>query len=144
MTPNSPDGVEILDLISARIQHDPRGPGHFADGSIASDPLNWAMQARRLLGGRVRIYGFWAFENKEATVLEEIRERHDFAVLDESLILDGWIARFYPGVAPAATPVDALGEGHPLYGRAGSWERDFDSELRVDAKLTAAPCPVQP
>ena len=140
----SEDGIEILDLISARIQSDRRGPGHFLDGSIASDPLNWAVQARKLLGERIRIFGFWAFENTCATALEEIRERHDFAVLDERVILDGWVARFHPGLAPAATRIGALAEGHRLYGRMELWERDIDMEEWVDAQAAASPCLSQP
>lgn len=107
----------------------------FADPPI-NDPAAWAVEARKIFGDRIRIYGFWAFENPQASLMGELRERHDFAVLDGRWLLDGWISRHWSDEAGA--PVTDLEDEADtarrmmLYGDAAAWEHDPDLESRAD------------
>lgn len=109
--------------------------GMFTDPPI-NDPAAWAMEARRIFGDRIRIFGFWSFENPEAGLMGELRERHDFAVLDGRWLLDGWISRHWSdeGGAPVTDLDDAtdIDRRRGFYGDPSTWEHDPDLEKRAD------------
>jgi hypothetical protein len=137
------DGIE--NRLSGQLCADARGILVFPDGEEASDPLSWAARLRREFGSRVKIYGFWAFENPAASTLNEIRERHDFAVLDNRWLIDFWISRHYP--EDGAGRVDLLDPedyeaARAIYGDPERWERDLDMEARVDLRANATAMPV--
>lgn len=122
----------IAQMLSGQLRAGPDGRAMIECGLDISDPLAWAMEARRLLGARVRIYGFWAFENPEATVLEQIRERHDFAVIDKRWIVDLWFQRYHssdnpPTVVDLENPAE-MQRAAGFFGDPQSWERDMDME----------------
>ncbi|WP_411839985.1 hypothetical protein [Paracoccus sp. ME4] len=109
--------------------------GLFTDPPV-NDPCAWAIEARKIFGDRIRIFGFWSYENPEAGLLGELRERHDFAVLDGRWLLDGWISRHWSDEAGA--PVTDLEDEtdierrRMLYGDPAAWEADYDLERRAD------------
>lgn len=109
--------------------------GMFIDPPV-NDPAAWAMEARKLFGERISIFGFWSYENPEAGLIGELRERHDFAVLDGRWLLDGWVSRHWSGEAGA--PVTDLQDPSDLqrqrmfYGDPANWEPDPDLERRAD------------
>lgn len=109
--------------------------GMFIDPPV-NDPSAWAMEARKVFGDRIRIFGFWSCENPEASLFGELRERHDFAVLDGRWLLDGWISRHWSDEAGAAvTDLEDetdLMRRRVLYGDPATWERDPDLEHRAD------------
>lgn len=63
----------------------------FPDGSRSSECTNWAAYVRRVLGHRAQLFGFFCEDNPRATGMAALAEGHDFAVLDERWILDGWM-----------------------------------------------------
>ncbi|MBW3243671.1 hypothetical protein KUV57_13445 [Epibacterium sp. DP7N7-1] len=137
MVPDS--GLEQLEeLLAGQLEADPDGILMFPGGEFASDPLNWAAYARRTLGDRVRIYGFWCFENPQASIMGELRERHDFAVIDKRWIVDLWLRRFHSGEGAGVidmTDEHEFANVRSIYGEPAAWERDFDMESRMDRKV---------
>ncbi|MEY8800227.1 hypothetical protein AB9K35_07915 [Leisingera sp. XS_AS12] len=132
------DVGQLEELLAGQLEAGSLGIGAFRDGSDAADPLAWAVQARKLLGDRVRIYGFWCFENPAATVMGELRERHDFAVIDRKWILDLWVRRFYSGEGSGWVDLDdeeGYAAAQALYGDPETWERDLDMEYRADHQI---------
>lgn len=129
-------------LLSGQLTADSEGVGLFPGAGPGSDPLAWAAQARRVFGDRVRIYGFWCFENPSATLMGELRERHDFAVLDRRWIVDLWMRRFHAadasGLVDLASTECVLAASH-VYGDPNCWERDTDMECRMDGLSVSAP-----
>lgn len=67
-------------------------PSTFPDGSLVVTCTSWAAQARRVLGDRVRIVGFYCDDNPAAEGMARLADGHDFAVIDGRYILDGWLA----------------------------------------------------
>ncbi len=140
---NDLDGIKLR--LTGRLTADAYGVHVFPGGQMASDPLSWASQLRQEFGSRVKIYGFWCFENPLATTLNELRERHDFAVLDDRWIIDFWLARHYPeeyfGVVDLQDEQSCKG-ARALYGDPGCWERDFDMETRMDRQSSRRISPI--
>jgi hypothetical protein len=137
-TERDSDLEQLEELFTGQLEADPDGIFMFPGGALAADPLSWAAHARRALGDRVRIYGFWCFENPQASLLGELRERHDFAVIDRRWIVDLWLRRFYSGEAAGIVDLDdeeSYAGARPLYGDPGAWERDLDMETRIDRQL---------
>ncbi|MCW3782495.1 hypothetical protein [Defluviimonas salinarum] len=134
--------ARIGDMLAGQVRTDPHGSRRFPDGSDIADPLSWAAQTRRALGERVRICGFWCFENPKAAGIAEIRERHDFAVIDGRWVVDGWARLFgpddTPGVVDMADP-ETRRRAVAFYGDPSLWERDTDMEVRVDGLGSARP-----
>lgn len=100
----------------------------FPDGSLWADPQGLPRHLRQRFGERVSIMGFWCHENPCSRLLGQVTERHDFAVLDGSWILDSWI----PGVHGLDTrsvihisEIEEKDNCHPLYGDPGRWEESL-------------------
>jgi len=106
------------------------------DGSEWSDQLAWPSYARRILGERAEIMGFWSYENISARIANEIAERRDFALIDKRFILDGWLAN----IAGHGNGLTDLGDQsltaliRDHYGDPGRWERSEWLEGEVDAE----------
>lgn len=135
----------IESRLTGQLKADARGIAVFPDGEPASDPLSWAGRLRREFGSRVKIYGFWAFENPEASTLNEIRERHDFAVLDDRWLIDFWISRHYPeegGALVDLQDADTYDAARKVYGDPACWERDLDMEARIDHRVNPGFAPL--
>jgi len=133
------DLEQLEELFAGQLEADPDGIFMFPGGDHASDPLSWAAYARRALGDRVRIYGFWCFENPQASLMGELRERHDFAVIDRRWIVDLWLRRFHSGEGAGIVDMDDekdYARAQPLYGEPGAWERDLDMEARMDRRAS--------
>ena len=119
------------------IDQTPDGPSTFADGSHVAICTSWAIQARRILGDRVRIFGFFCEENPAARRMARIADGHDFALLDDRWILDGWLAHVE---AEIETPVlDLEDPGHAViiaawYGDRRCWHPGLQLEAVVDAE----------
>ena len=62
----------------------------FPDGTWWWTCSNWAMYVRRLEGPRAKIYGFLAEENALSLIAVGCGG-HDFAVVDDRFIVDGWV-----------------------------------------------------
>lgn len=129
------DLEQLEQLLAGQLEADPDGILMFPQSGMATDPLTWAAQARRILGDRVRIYGFWCFENPQATLMGELRERHDFAVIDQRWIIDLWMRRYYSDEDVGMVDLnnaEAYEAARPIYGDPATWERDLDMEIRMD------------
>ena len=130
--------IEGIERLLANSSAPPTGLiGVLLDPPIA-DPLSWAIEARKIYGERLQIYGFWAYENPQACILGNLRERHDFAVLDERWLIDGWITKFYSdegaGLVDLSDTAD-IARSSGLYGDRATWERDPDIEHRADLMI---------
>ena len=84
----------------------------------------WAYMVRDALPDRTKLYGFYIGDNPSAHHIADICDGHDFAVVDDRFIVDGW-AKNVEGIANQSVfdlkdPADAkiiLG----LYGNPKSW-----------------------
>lgn len=68
-----------------------QGCSLFPDGSSATVCTDYARQVRNGLPGRVVILGFAADRNPGCRVARDLGTGHDFAVVDNRWLVDGWI-----------------------------------------------------
>lgn len=107
----------------------------FPDGTRSSDCTNWAVYARRALGHRVQIIGFFCEDNPKATGMAALAEGHDFAVLDDRWILDGWMVNV---VGVFDDPIIDIRDSRNIrtletfYGNRRRWERNSDLAYFTD------------
>lgn len=73
-------------------------PSTLANGGYWSTCTSWANMVAQALPGRGRVRGFFIDDNPEATTIASVCDGHDFAVVDDRYIVDGW-ARHVEGIA---------------------------------------------
>lgn len=109
----------------------------FPDGTRSAICTNWAIYARRVYRDRVKLYGFDCSENPDASGMAEISDGHDFAVLDDRWILDGWLAHV-EGLTgdPMIDIEDPENRAflRSFYGDPARWVRLGEIEARVDGE----------
>jgi hypothetical protein len=103
------------------------GPALFPDGHEWAFCTNWARYARRFHGRSVKLYGFLEEEN-EASHIAAMAFGHDFAVLNNRYLIDGW-ARQVSGYASRSV-FDLENDRHlaeviHLYGEPAHWMEYF-------------------
>lgn len=122
---------------SYTIHEDENDGATFPDGSRVTTCTSWAIQARRLLGERAEIFGFFVDENEEATAMARLADGHDFVLVDGRYILDGWLCELegdldYPIVDiqdPANEDLVRSYYGDPeCWTRTSGLEKDIDNE----------------
>lgn len=120
------------DAIGIRRQH---GRETFADGTGWAEPWAWAGAARRMLGTRAKLLGFWSFENPSADLLETVSDHHAFALVDERFLVDGW-SRHVMGLASSAvfdlSDPATLATHSGIFGSPHCWEELHWLEDEVD------------
>lgn len=67
-----------------------RGPQQLGDHGDAAICTSWANYVCEQLPDRAKRFGFWVKENP-APSLARLCDGHDFAVVDERYIVDGWL-----------------------------------------------------
>jgi hypothetical protein len=90
---------------------------------------NWADLTRRYFGEDRAVVMGYSHENNSGSAISAQYEGHDFAIVDNRYIVDGWLTgvnleaegRQTPGVYDLNDPVDA-GENARLYGDKRAWE----------------------
>lgn len=126
------------------VANDADGSPRYPDGTEWDDPTTFPVHLRRLLGPRVQIFGFWAFENPAADRLLEVAERHDFAVVDQRWILDPWTTGVRDlasqGITDRRDASDSAAK-QGIYGNAECWERSHHLESYADCQSTPTSSP---
>jgi hypothetical protein len=92
----------------------------FSDDSASAECTNWARQVAKSLPGRTTIMGFSSAANPTAI---QGWDGHDFAVVDDRYIVDGWLKALYGAdqtVFDLQDPSDAEAIAH-FYGNPGEW-----------------------
>ena len=116
------------------------GPAVFPDGSTWAKCTNWARYVRRVLGERVAIYGFSEDDNPTSEIAR-ICGGHDFAVVDNRYVVDGWamnVERLSTrAVFDLSDPADAE-EIRRLYGSRECWQRGSGLEQELDEETPSA------
>lgn len=107
----------------------------FPDGTRSSVCTNWAVYVRRALGPRAQIWGFFCEDNPRATGMAALAEGHDFAVLDERWILDGWMMHVAGVFEDPIIDMQDRANHRALevfYGERRGWERNLHLERCTD------------
>lgn len=113
------------------------GPSLFPDGGQVVICTSWAIQARRLLGARAAIYGFYCADNPDATAMARLADGHDFAVIDGRWILDGWLVHVEGSRDNPVIDLLDPAESETIrrfYGDPAKWERSLDLESTIDSE----------
>jgi hypothetical protein len=112
------------------------GCAQFPDGTHWAICTNWANYVRRALGGRVALFGYMGDDNPTSEI-GSLAGGHDFAVVDDRFIVDGWVRNVecmeQRAVFDLQDPADAF-LIERLYGDRGCWERQHSSESLRDAE----------
>lgn len=109
----------------------------FPSGERAVICTSWAGYVRRAHGDRAKLFGFMFEDNPQATGLAELAEGHDFAVIDDRWIVDGWLADVE---AVRDDPVIDMHDQREwdfvrrFYGDPACWTRMEDIEREIDAE----------
>lgn len=106
----------------------------FPDGTPWAFCTNWARMVRRIMGERAQIFGFSEEANPGSEIAADCGG-HDFAVVDERYIVDGWVKNVE--LRHGASVIDLLDPANAdliarLYGDRACWERSQDIEKHVD------------
>ena len=114
---------------------DDEGVWSFPSGGQWFICTDWSCYARRFYGDRVKLFGFMVEDNPESEGLVGF-EGHDFAVLDDRYIIDGWLKAvedFAGGrcVFDMQDPQDAQFIRR-FYGDPKKWTHNTNIEQRVD------------
>jgi hypothetical protein len=114
------------DAYGGRIPDEDEGEAStLANGGDWAICTSWARMVNDALPGRGRVHGFWIDDNPEATELAKYCDGHDFAVVDDQFIVDGW-AKHVEGITRKVVfdmkdPTDrAIILG--MYGNPSSWK----------------------
>lgn len=143
----TPNAFDALTLYWARCPIpiiDDEGDGAlFPDGRRASTCTSWAGYAVRLYGVRAKIFGFFK-EDNASSLIAEVEGGHDFAVLDDRFIIDGWLPEsgwpIYAERGIQLRPVyDMADPAHArdialLYGDVSKWENMASLEAELLAE----------
>lgn len=131
-------------------------PALFPDGGQAFICTDWATYVRRILGNRAKMVGFQNVEGGEEIGRTHAPDLpacgHDFALVDDRFIVDGWIVNvecFHDtGVLDIMDPANAEFIAR-YYGNPEHWVRNEDLEritdnepphLRAQAMEGVKPC----
>ena len=109
----------------------------FPDGTRAVECTNWARYVRRAHGARAKLYGFHCEDNPTATGMERLAGGHDFAVLDDRYIIDGWLASVESELTDPVLDMHdpALAETIlTFYGKPECWTHMTDLEALIDGE----------
>ena len=122
-------------------EHDSGEGSVFPDGSLAVRCTSWATYARRALGSRAKLYGFFCQDNPSATAMARLADGHDFAVIDDRWIIDGWLfdveGELSEPMIDLRDPANAeLVRG--FYGDPATWNRALSLEVAIDAECPQA------
>jgi hypothetical protein len=121
--------------------HSPAGDAaaHFPDGAYWARCYGWAGYVRRIEGHRAKLYGFSVDENPRSWIAAECGG-HDFAVVDDRYIVDGWALNVElccdRAVLDLRDADDAVTIWR-LYGDPGHWLQHFrnvETEEALDAE----------
>lgn len=109
----------------------------FPDGGLATRCTSWSTYARLALGARAKLYGFFCEDNPSATAMARLADGHDFAVIDDRWIIDGWLfdveGALSEPMIDMRDPANAeLVRG--FYGDPAAWERDRSLEVLIDGE----------
>ena len=121
------------------VRENPRGPAEFPDGSNWVSCTNWAHYVRRVLGDRAQIFGFDQDENPASQIAQECGG-HDFAVVDERYIVDGWIKNVDHLSQRAVFDLDDPDQADEIrryYGDRSAWGRGDANEAALDRESPA-------
>jgi len=113
------------DAYGGRIPDEDEGEAStLANGGDWAICTSWARMVAEALPGRGRVRGFWVDDNPEATEIANICDGHDFAVVDDTYVVDGW-AKHVEGIANRVVwslndPQDRV-MINKLYGNPSTW-----------------------
>lgn len=112
----------------------------FPDGTRATQCTNWARYARRALGARAQIFGFYCEDNPDAVDMARLADGHDFALLDGRFILDGWLCNVEGEISDPI--LDLQNPDHATliaryYGERENWSRMTGVETEIDQEEIA-------
>lgn len=124
------------------------GPAHFPDGGQWFICTDWACYVRRELGDRAKIYGFDISDKRRAGATDDDYSRldqgfdgHDFAVVDDRYIVDGWVKNIEgmhdKAVIDMQNPENAK-LIQSIYGNPKFWDRNTGLEQRIDNETPEA------
>ena len=95
----------------------------FSDGWATAICTNWALQVKKALPGRVKIMGF-TYRNNPVKGVPHFSDGHDFALVDNRYIVDGWLKNVAQASSRAVfdleNPADADDIEH-FYGDRSTW-----------------------
>jgi hypothetical protein len=113
----------------------------FPDGNAWAECTSWAVYVRRIEGKSAKLYGFDSDENPDSEIAK-ICGGHDFAVVDNRFLVDGWAVNV-EGMSKRAVfdlyDLVDIPEIHRLYGDPIVWlasYRSEDAEEAVDQEPT--------
>ena len=111
----------------------------FADGSPIGLSTSWAIQARRILGSRAQIFGFYCHDNPAAGSMAQMTSSHDFVLVDNRYILDGWLCENNSNITSPVVDMwdpEQRSATAPYYGEPENWTRIGGLERDVDMETT--------
>ena len=109
----------------------------FLDGRQWAVCTSWAVQARRVLGDRARIFGFFVSENPSAVAMGRLSDGHDFVLVDDRYILDGWLSEVEGEIEHPLIDLEdpeMRDVAVSFYGDRALWERNLEIEGVIDAE----------
>ena len=116
---------DIISGISSSIRRDTNGRLTFPSGRSPGLALDWALESASQINAVSAVAGFWCFENPEAPSLGDLAERHDFLLVEDRYLVDGWLRHVTGSEAPAVLDLDDPEEARrarATYGTADLWE----------------------
>lgn len=120
---------------------DSEGDGSvFPDGTRATQCTNWARYARRAHGTRAQIFGFFCADNPTAVAMARLADGHDFALLDDRFILDGWLCNVEGEISEPILDLEDPDHASLIidyYGNRRNWSRMSEIEAEIDQERFA-------
>lgn len=118
------------------------GPATFPDGGQWFICTDWACYVRRMLGNRAKIYGFENVDDESehgegvtsAPGLADF-DGHDFAVVDDRYIVDGWLKNIEGFRKKAVIDMHDPANAEVIktfYGNPAHWKRGHAIEKMID------------
>ena len=116
---------DIISAIASSIRTDAHGRPTFPSGRSPGLALDWALESASRINAISAIAGFWCFENPGAAMLGQIAERHDFLLVEDRYLVDGWLCHVAGAEVPTVLDLEDPEESQSAlatYGIADLWE----------------------
>jgi hypothetical protein len=100
-------------------------PSTLANGGDWAICTSWANMVATAVPGRSRVRGFWVDDNPEASDIANVCDGHDFAVVDDRYIVDGWAVHVEGISKRAVWDMQDPGDRQSvlrMYGRPERWQ----------------------